>query len=198
MLLTKQPQAFVIALKDHEISQAQLKDCIASAEQFGWTVEPFWGVNGREVTAQSWQDIGVVPMLEKPTMHRPGTHGCFFSHWKLWNLCVEMNEPIVVLEHDAMFQGEWIPIELDQSLIKLHRYYSKKIKIDPDSGRWSNSTHAYCIAPVHAKKLIDFAQSVGGFATDMIMGDRVLSVEHPFGKTELVARQNSYSTTLHL
>jgi GR25 family glycosyltransferase involved in LPS biosynthesis len=28
---------------------------------------------------------------------------CFLSHWLLWNKCNKINEPILVLEHDAMF-----------------------------------------------------------------------------------------------
>ncbi|MEZ9323151.1 glycosyltransferase family 25 protein [Vibrio sp. 10N.286.51.E5] len=31
----------------------------------------------------------------------PGELGCFASHYLLWEKCVELNEPIVVIEDDA-------------------------------------------------------------------------------------------------
>ena len=198
MILTTQPKTFVIAIKGHAISEAQLQDCLTSANEFNWDVEIFWGVNGNTLTADSWDEIGVIPLLDKPTMNRKGTWGCFFSHWNLWHRCLTLNKPIIVLEHDAIIQKNWSSIEIDEAMIKLHRYYKQKnIKHDEDSGVWSPSTHAYCILPDHANKLINFAKSVGGYETDRMMGDRVLKVNH-LGKPSMVERQNTYSTTGNL
>jgi GR25 family glycosyltransferase involved in LPS biosynthesis len=198
MILKKQPKTFVIAIKGHAVSEAQLKDCLASAKRLDWKVETFWGVNGHTLTEDSWKNIGVTPLLNKPTMNRKGTWGCFFSHWILWNRCLELNEPIIVLEHDAVIMEHWSPIEIDEAMIKLHRYYKQKNpKNDDDSGLWSPSTHAYCILPKHAEQLINFARTVGGYETDRMMGDRVLKVNH-LGKPSMVERQDSYSTTENL
>jgi hypothetical protein len=198
MILETQPKTFVIAIKDHPVSESQLQDCLSSAEKFKWKIETFWGINGHTLTDDSWLEISVKPLLNKPTMNRKGTWGCFFSHWILWNKCVDLNEPIIVLEHDAIIQEPWRPIEIDTAMIKLHRYYKQKNpKYDDDSGLWSPSTHAYCILPKHAEKLINFAKSVGGFETDRMMGSNVLSVEH-LGKPSMIERQDSYSTTENL
>ena len=197
MILEKQPKTFVIALKGHEVSESQLQDCLASATKFNWQVEVFWGVNGRTITEDSWKNIGVIPMYHKPSMDKPGTWGCFFSHWNLWNRCVELNEPIVILEHDAIIENFWKSFDLSDALVKLHENYSIKKShkwIDSDSGICSSSTHAYCILPKHAKKLIEFSQTVGAFAADRMMGDKVLPVIH-LGSPSLVSRQNSFSTT---
>lgn len=198
MILEKQPRTFVIAIKGHPVSEQQLQDCLETAKKFNWNVEVFWGVNGNTLTEQSWAEIGVNPLLNKPTMNRKGTWGCFFSHWMLWNKCVELNEPIIVLEHDAVIMEEWNPIEIDDYMVKLHRYYKQKNpKYDDDSGLWSPSTHAYCILPAHATQLINFARSVGGYETDRMMGDKVLKVKH-LGKPSMIERQDSYSTTENL
>jgi hypothetical protein len=198
MMLKTQPKTFVIAIKGHSVSEAQLKDCLTSAEKFNWNVEVFWGINGNTLTEKSWEDINVKPLLNKPTMNRKGTWGCFFSHWLLWNKCIELNEPIIVLEHDAIIQEAWRPIKIDEAMIKLHRYYKQKnIKYDDDSGTWSPSTHAYCILPKHATQLINFAKTVGGYETDRMMGSNVLLVEH-LGKPSMIERQDSYSTTENL
>ena len=198
-MITAQPKTFVIALKNHPVSREQLLDCINSAEKFNWQVEIFWGKDGSTVTDDDWKAINVLPLMHKGSMNKPGTWGCFFSHWTLWNKCVELNEPVVILEHDAVIKNYWPPIEL-KSLTKLHENFSIKKPhkwVDPDSGVCSSSTHAYAILPTHAKKLINFSQNVGAFATDRMIGDKVLSITH-LGTPSLVERQNSYSTTENL
>lgn len=194
MILHQQPKTFVIALKDHEISLSQLNDCFDSAKTNNWKIETFWGINGRNITEQDWKNIKVTPVTKKL-----GQRGCWFSHFLLWNKCVELNEPIVVLEHDAVIQRPWEPLEIDQSLIKLHRHYRK----DPMShkwnhaitGRWSPSTHAYCLTPDHASILIRAARSIGCYNADVFMGDKIISVKLLGNPEQLVARQNTFSTT---
>jgi hypothetical protein len=196
MILLSQPKTFVIALKGHLVSEKQLQDCLESAKKFNWNLEIFWGTKGIDITDEDWLTIGVKPLYHKKTMDRPGTWGCFFSHWHLWNKCVEIQEPIVILEHDAVITNFWKPIELN-SLTKLHEHLKLKSSrkwIDPDSGKCSSSTHAYCLSPDHAKKLIDFSKTVGAFATDRMIGDKVLPIAHS-GKPSLVVVQNTFSTT---
>jgi hypothetical protein len=200
MILNKQPKTFVIALKEHDISLSQLNDCLASAKQHDWNIEVFWGVNGKTLSLDSWKDIGVKPLLHKGSMKKLGMWGCFFSHFALWNKCVELNEPIIVLEHDAVIQSVWNPIEISESLIKLHEHYCFSDDdgwVDSDSGQASSSTHAYCITPEHASKLIHFSITVGGYSPDRMMGDKVLPISY-WGAPSLVSRQNTYSTTQKL
>jgi GR25 family glycosyltransferase involved in LPS biosynthesis len=207
MFLNKQPKTFVIALKDNPISLSQLNDCLTSAKEYNWDIEVFWGTNGKTLSLDSWKEIGVTPLLHKGSMTKLGTWGCFFSHWNLWNKCVELNEPIVILEHDAIIKSKWVSIEVSSALVKLHEDYSFKIDsngwidpdgfVDSDSGQASASTHAYCITPEQANKLIHFAKNVGGYATDRMMGNKVFPVIH-MGNPTIVARQNTYSTTENL
>lgn len=196
MLLTKQPKTFVIALKDHLVSQKQLDDCIASGKKYGWQLETFWGIYGNTLTSESWADKKITCYMD-----RAGQQGCFFSHLLLWERCINLNEPIIVLEHDAVIQDLWKPIDVVNSLIKLHRHYRKDPMsnkwVHPVTGRWSPSTHAYCLTPNHAKTLISSAQRLGAFPADVFMGSNVINVKL-LGEPELVARQNTFSTTGHL
>ena len=195
MILATQPKTFVIAIKGHAVSENQLQDCLISAEKFNWNVETFWGVDGRTITDNTWTTEGIFPRLDKPTMSRPGVQGCFLSHWALWKKCIELNEPIIILEHDAVIQGQWQPLEINESIIKLHRYYKQKNpKYDEDTGLWSASGHAYCLLPTHANILIKFVKNKGAFEADRIIGDKVIPFKH-LGKPSLVERQNSFSTT---
>ena len=121
----------------------------------------------------------------------------FFSHWNLWNKCVELDSPIIILEHDAIIQGKFTDLK-SNGIIKLHEHYKpKKIRYDEHTGNWSTSGHAYYITPLAAKSLIDFSKSIGGIPVDILMGDKVVTVEH-LGAPELVSRQNTYSSTTNL
>jgi hypothetical protein len=195
MILETQPKTFVIAIKGHPVSESQLQDCLDSAEKFSWEVETFWGVDGRTITNNIWEQEGISPRLDKPTMNKPGVQGCFLSHWALWKKCVELHEPIIILEHDAVIQDKWQTLEIENSIIKLHRYYKQKNpKYDEDTGLWSASGHAYCLLPTHANILIKFVKNKGAFEVDRIIGDKVIPFKH-LGKPSLVERQNSFSTT---
>jgi GR25 family glycosyltransferase involved in LPS biosynthesis len=195
MILHTQPKTFVIAIKGHTISEQQLEDCLDSAKKYNWTVEVFWGVDGRSITEDTWKHAGLSYRTDKPTMHRPGVQGCFLSHWALWQKCVNINEPIIILEHDAVIQSQWKTIDISNGILKLHKHYSgKKSKIDEHSGNWSKSGHAYCLSSDHAKILINFVKQVGAYEVDRIIGDKVISYSH-LGNPSLIERQNSFSTT---
>lgn len=197
MLINSQPRTFVIALKDHAISEEQLQDCLRSASMYDWHIEVFWGVNGLTLSNNAWNNIGVNPLLNKPTMQQKGTQGCFFSHWNLWQKCIELNEPIVILEHDAIIQRKWESL-LIKDIVKLHAQYKpKKIRYDEHTGNWSTSGHAYCMTPQAAQSLIKFSKKVGGIPVDILMGDNVVNVTH-LGTPELIARQNTFSTTTNI
>lgn len=198
MILKKQPKTFVIAIKGHPVSENQLTQCLESGKKYDWKIDVFWGVDGRTITETTWVNEGIFPRLDKPTMSRPGVQGCFLSHWFLWKKCLELQEPLIILEHDAVIQNYWNPIEIENSVIKLHRYYKQKNpKYDEDSGLWSPSGHAYCLLPEHAERLISFVKLKGAFEADRLLGSNVVAVDH-LGKPSLVERQNIYSTTNNL
>jgi GR25 family glycosyltransferase involved in LPS biosynthesis len=50
-------------------------------------------------------------------LSRPGVVGCFYSHYSLWEKCVELNEPIMIFEDDVKFYRGWNPIEFSGVLI---------------------------------------------------------------------------------
>ena len=51
--------------------------------------------------------------LEQST---PGVIGCFDSHYRLWEKCVELDEPIMIFEDDAQVIREYMPVEFDDVL----------------------------------------------------------------------------------
>lgn len=50
-------------------------------------------------------------------LSRPGVVGCFYSHYALWQKCVELNEPIMIFEDDVKFYRNYRPVEFEGVLI---------------------------------------------------------------------------------
>ena len=48
---------------------------------------------------------------------KPGVKGCFYSHYRLWQRCVELNEPIFVFEDDVIFERGYIPVDWQDVLM---------------------------------------------------------------------------------
>jgi hypothetical protein len=127
-------QAFVITLFEHENSQQLLQDCLASCNKWGWSAEPFPAILGTDVTAQHYERAGLYLNPNTKIFKRPGAQGCFFSHWNLWHRCVELNQPIVVLETDAVVQGPLPDVDLSLGIQKFHQDRGTKTGT---TGTWS-------------------------------------------------------------
>jgi len=105
-------RTFIITLKEVEFSKQMAERCRESARKVGYKpeIETFWGVLGSD-----WKNhIPEGPKtlawnLAKKTIAPIG--GCFTSHYLLWKKCLELNEPILILEHDAHFESN-IPEEV--------------------------------------------------------------------------------------
>lgn len=189
-----QPPAYIIAIENHRYSQAQLKQSLATIKKHDWRVEISPAVDGATITEQTWRDLKLTMTGDGKISKRPGVQGCFLSHWKLWHKCLELDQQIIILEHDALVQEPWSPVSVDTHLTKLHTVY--KDKENHLTGLWGASTHAYTLAPEHAKQLIDFSQANGARPTDVLMGSKVLAwryLDHM-----MVDRNNSHSTTVHV
>lgn len=48
---------------------------------------------------------------------RPGVKGCFHSHYRLWQKCVELDEPILIFEDDLELKKPFLPVEWEDVLI---------------------------------------------------------------------------------
>ena len=118
---------------------------------------------------------------------------CFLSHYALWCLSVATNEPIIVLEHDAVWVRKFDPTEVLESnygVVGLNNpLYAtrcadvfdrqiewKKESIQPiptvdeayiPQGLAGNS--AYLIKPWAAKKIIDTVSDIGAWPNDALM-----------------------------
>jgi Glycosyltransferase family 25 (LPS biosynthesis protein) len=164
-----QPQCYVIA---HQSSRV-IGDCIKSLNKHNWQYQIFPAVDGRTVTLNDWQRIGVVMSTEGKMTRRPGAQGCWLSHYALWKQCIESNQPLIIMEHDVLVTDSWpADLNIDRRLVKL--FSTAECKINPAFGRWSKGAHAYTVTPAQAQILVTHAQQHGAQAVDKHLGTQVL------------------------
>lgn len=103
-------------------------------------------------------------------MSRPGVVGCFYSHYNLWNKCVELNEPIMIFEDDVKFYRPYTPVDFEGVLIlslgkssflgEPYKTYLENPTGAPAALPWKNfsmpGASGYAITPDAALSLIKF------------------------------------------
>lgn len=134
----------------------------------------------------------------------PGTRGCFASHYSLWNVSCQFDEPIIIMEHDAIMLKEWenpqwkdvLHLDWEGSIrrrkmrngfdsydtVKENSVFRMGFCPGETSGIISmNCTYAYAIKPHAAAKLIEQAKSIGWFAADRFIHEPIVNIEtiHP-------------------
>lgn len=84
-------------------------DAVAMMEQEGRVFHP-WGIKGPDCPA----DPNDKSVLKAST---PGVKGCFYSHYRLWQKCAELNQPIVIWEDDIVLQRPFTPVRFQDVLV---------------------------------------------------------------------------------
>ena len=105
----------------------------------------------------TWTD----PLLNTPLTK--GEVGCFLSHWKIWQKCIEKNEKVLVLEDDARIENTFDLDEIENlSMIYDFIYLGWKEMSEsvPLNGKLVKPVYpywglAYVITPTAAKILVN-------------------------------------------
>jgi len=172
---------FIICLSSIPSSLETALKAKEKLEEFGIDAELFEGSYGNEVKERykatgrryhpwSFKNGPLNPFTDdfRDNQQNPGEMGCFDSHYRLWEKCVELDEPIMVFEDDVLFTRGYSPIDFDEVLITVFGNQQKSAKYyhyltDPEGepraeGYWQSSmpgTPGYAIKPDAAKKLVD-------------------------------------------
>lgn len=203
-------KAYVITLTDNELSTDAAANVIKSSvvHENEFSIETFDATIPEQVNDEmtlygltwNWpwethvRDIASgltkTPYL---TANKNKRIACFLSHYRLWKSCVNMNESLLVLEHDAKFikqlkiedlensKYDVIGINDPRKATRKSQMYHDAVqqqrgvvvdcpKIDMDiiaQGLAGNS--AYYIKPKGAQKLIDLVDEFGAWPNDAIM-----------------------------
>lgn len=89
---------------------------------------------------------------------------CFLSHIKAWERCVELNEPVIVMEDDAIINDHWDELKYRELIKEYPFIYLQRNENEPDQVTPINdfieypsypyNMTAYCLHPFGAKKLL--------------------------------------------
>ena len=166
-------ECYVITIDTNSESINVANRCINSGNKFGLDIKIFNAFTPRHNPLKILQSKNVnTAAFIKPSESSYGTAvaGCFLSHFTLWEKCIEINKPIIILEHDAIIINE-IPFNiLDgtgfDKVINLGKPAHGEFDIPEFTGTGLmvssttgfKGTHAYAIKPAGALKLINQAK----------------------------------------
>lgn len=208
-------KAFIIRLEENEHSCQMAQECYDQAVVHGLQPDFFKAINGNNAHMH-YEKTGIFPK-RKMKKGRLGVIGCFFSHYYLWLECINLNSPIVILEHDGYMLKPLPDNILDtfEDVLKLDRLdpYSKSynslleeeknlpleihkyINLNPKNpkkigtGNYFKGAYSYIIKPAAAKKIIDHVAEYGHVPADQQIGDWILDTRTT---TPTVARLHPY------
>ena len=167
--LSKVPASLETATK----VKTDLADLGIDAELFegsyGNAVQNEFAATGR--TCHPWSFKGPDRLLSaesKQGYTTPGIMGCFYSHYRLWEKCAKLDEPIMIFEDDVKFTREYEPVVWQDILILVLGNPTKSAKYahylthpvgQPRTERYGQSsmpgTPGYAITPAAARKLLN-------------------------------------------
>ena len=157
-----------------------LPHTLSCCNQYQWNITLFNAIDGYRLDESAWEIYGLNnPQKSKKEKKKfgdlPGAQGCFLSHYILWVRCVELDQPIIILEDDAEVIAPLRKIDTTFDLLKLHNpRASKQNKL----GNWSPGAFAYWISPLGAKKLVDFSKKNGPNLADKMIATNILNWEY--------------------
>ena len=178
------------------------EECLLQAVKHGLRPTYYKAINGNDF--EHHYAITGLKKQGKFKKGRLGVIGCFFSHYYLWQKCVEINEPIIILEHDGYLTRSIDDTILDQfdDVLKLDRLdpYSKHYERDLEVEQHLPTTvesytndptkvlkhglkdyfkgaYSYIIKPQAAKKLIYYTSINGHRPADQQINASIVSLQ---------------------
>ncbi len=165
---------YLITLTDVPVSVESAQRCIRSAKLYGEddNLEIFAAIDKHEAR-DFFTRHGLTQGRLLRSVNPLAAAGCFSSHYKLWLRCIELGEPIIVLEHDAVFRaripplrfkhvitlnvnwiGEFIYPAVVRRLRALKRFEGKEVF---HFWPYMPGTCCYAVKPEGARRLIEAA-----------------------------------------
>lgn len=114
-------KGFIIFVKGHKASEAQALNCFNSCKDLGYDVMFLEGSTPDKMKV-SWdypeiEDARVRIFKKENYKKYLAKKACISNQYRLWKKCVELDEPILVLEHDAIAVKEWDSPEYTDMLV---------------------------------------------------------------------------------
>lgn len=159
-------KAFVITIKELEESVKIANRCIDSFKNIN--VEKFTAITPENTDLIGFSNyLGLsLDQFTEQWSKKENAIACFLSHYSLWELCINLNENLLILEHDAICVDEinFLSICFDK-VISLGKPSFGKFNIPVSNGinkltskLFFPGAHGYMIRPEGAKELLKQAK----------------------------------------
>jgi GR25 family glycosyltransferase involved in LPS biosynthesis len=199
-------KVYIIALADNIRSTSMAQLTVDSAlYSTGYEPTLVQALNGQ--SGSQFLEANRIRLRAGYPVHEPGAIGCIASHIALWHSCIQMNEPIGIAEHDALFLRDWnnpayediLHLNCYGSYVRNYawpeaasrdRYAPVKensvfrMGFEPFDFPGSvsmSTTFAYAIKPHAAQRLLNSALTDGYCFADRFIAEPLISIEtiHP-------------------
>jgi glycosyl transferase family 25 len=171
-------KSFIICLSKIDASLATATNLKKQLEEFGQEAELFEGTYGNDAVLMMEEEgrtlhpYGIKGPLDSnsPSVAKllaPGVKGCFYSHYRLWKKCVELNEPILIFEDDIVLTRSFADVYWRDVLVVAIGHPTKSVRFMDNLINPVTRTEAqeyrlssmpgccgYAIKPHAAKKLL--------------------------------------------
>lgn len=170
-------KAYVITIMDNEKSVQVAKRCIASAAKQNIQVEHWKATTPNDHPIDKLINENVqIAGLHETYSRIANCAAAFHSHFSLWKHCIDINEEVMILEHDAVFVGNLPEKIYFNKCISLGAPSYGRFNIPPSFGvnpltskRYFPGAHAYIMKPSGAKEIIQHACEVMARPTDVFL-----------------------------
>ena len=202
-------QAFVIYLEEIAETKDSALKAVETCNNHGLTPNLFAGFTP-ERADDFLLENNIVAFSPGPKIFdiknsKGGVRGCFASHYHVWKKAVELNETIVVMEHDARITREIPDIDIESVLHldawrfdfepeevenEIEEYYEVKKGYHTMKG-----AYAYMITPEAAAKLIQSTHDTGYCAADIhIRKENGIKIERIHPRCAIVSDTKSLTS----
>lgn len=160
-------KSFVITIIDNPSSVSVAERCIKSAERFDLEVEFFKAITPQDKIFSRMGDEGIngKGFVGSPYSRVDRAISAFLSHYYLWKKSIELNENVLIFEHDAVVKMRLPDLEWKDGCISLGKPSYGKYKTPQilgfqplQSKPYFPGAHAYMVSPRAAKILVETAK----------------------------------------
>jgi GR25 family glycosyltransferase involved in LPS biosynthesis len=153
--------AYVITIQGHAQSEEAAGRCIQSAKKYNIKVEKHWAVTPSNTNIEQKLKAEGIPQggFTEKYSRLDNCIAAFLSHYSLWQRAIDINDTILVLEHDAVFTDK-LPDNIQGDITSFGSPSYGKFK-QPDAGygplvskQYLPGAHAYIVTPTGASLLI--------------------------------------------
>lgn len=121
------------------------QECFDKAVNNGLSPIFFDAIDGN-YAKELYKETNIFPAM-KFKKNRLGVLGCFFSHYKLWEMCASTDEPFLILEHDG-----YMLKPLPENIFDLFTDVLKLDRLDPYSSKYNTQLLSEDTLPITIEK----------------------------------------------